>query len=104
MDNLPKVLVELEAQYRDRRPEFLEAAFKISWVGLSWSAAQFDLGQVETAAGELRNVESACETLWKFVSQIENERVRRGFESDLLRIQKGVKVLRTEIGTVVSPH
>jgi hypothetical protein len=99
MDNLPKVLVELEAQYRDRRSEFLEAAFKISWVALSWSAAQFDQGQLETAAGEVKNVEQACETLWQFVSQVENEETRRGFESDLLRIQNGVKVIRSGIGT-----
>jgi hypothetical protein len=102
MDNLPKVLVELEAQYQDRRSEFLEAAFKISWVALSWSAAQFDQGQVEMAAGEVKNVEKACETLWQFVSQVENAEMRRGFESDLLRIQNGVKVLRSGIGATTA--
>src|SRR5271163_1340498 len=53
MDDLPKVLVELEAQYQEQRHAFLDAAFKICWIALNWSAAQLDLGNIDGALTEV---------------------------------------------------
>jgi hypothetical protein len=68
MDDLPKVLVDLEAQYQERRHAFLDAAFKICWVALNWSAAELDLGNTDLALAEVRNVDNwhTCDRCSRF--------------------------------------
>jgi len=101
VDNLPKVLVELELQYREQRHEFLEAAFKICWVALDWSAVQLDLGFPEIAASEARNVERSREIIVRFLSQVTDDGKRQLFESELHRVENALHLLRTALGATV---
>jgi hypothetical protein len=100
MDNLPKVLVELEAQYQERRHAFLDAAFKICWIALDWSAVQLDLGNTDLALAEVRNVDKSRETIWRFLSQMKDDASRVSFEAELCRVEKALQLLKSEIGSV----
>jgi hypothetical protein len=98
MDDLPKVLVELEAQYQEQRHAFLDAAFKICWIALNWSAAQLDLGNIDGAIAEVRNVDRSRDTIWRFLSQMKDDADRVSFEAQLGRVEKTLLLLKSEIG------
>ena len=98
MDNLPKVPVELEAQYQERRYEFLDAAFKICWIALDWSAAQLDLGNVDVAVSELRNVDKSRDTIWRFLSPMKDDARRIYFETQLDRVERALGLLKAATG------
>ena len=97
MDDLPKVLVELEAQYQERRHAFLDAAFKICWIALDWSAAQLDMGNIDLALAEVRNVDKSKVTIWGFLSQMKDDTKRVPFEAELSRMEKALLLLKAEI-------
>ena|SRR5271168_2334214 len=97
VDNLPKVLIELELQYREQRHEFLEAAFKICWVALDWSAVQLDLGFPEIAASEALNVERSGEIIVRFLSLVTDDGERQRFGSELHRVENALHLLRAAL-------
>jgi hypothetical protein len=98
MDDLPKVLVELEAQYQERRYAFLDAAFKICWVALDWSAVQLDLGNIDLALAEVRNVDQSRDTIWRFLSQLKDDAHRARCEAELSHLEKALLLLKAETG------
>jgi len=98
MDNLPKVLVELEAQYQERRHAFLDAAFKICWIALDWCAVQLDLGNIDSALAEVRNVDKSRDTIWRFLSQMKDDANRAFFEAELSRLEKTLLLLKDVTG------
>lgn len=104
MDDLPKVLVELEAQYQEQRHAFLDAAFKICWIALNWSAAQLDLGNIDGALAEVRNVDRSRDTIWRFLSQMKDDADRVSFEAQLSRVEKTLLLLKAEIGSASAPN
>lgn len=94
MDDLFEQIATIELDTETSRCRFLESEFRACWSALDFCGVQMELGFPEVAEDEVRTVEKACQTIWRFLPEIMNVEKRDRFAIELGQVRQTLHAMK----------
>ncbi len=79
------------------RKEFLRAEINTACLALDFAIIQLRLGYVDVAWREVKAVEVACQTVLRFLPEVDDTPARTRFRDDLVQITEALEDLKQRL-------
>ena len=79
------------------RKNFLQAEINTARLALDFAMLQLRLGYVDVAWQEVKAVEVACQTVLRFLPEVNDTYARKSFRDDLVQIAEALEDLKQKL-------
>ena len=79
------------------RKKFLQAEIDTCWLALDFATLQLQMGYVEFGQREVRVIEAACQTVLRFLPDIEDAETRAKFTDDIEQVSARLENLKRKL-------
>ena len=98
MDDFSNQIAALHAETQASRHEFLKAELRTCFTAIDFGTTEFELGNREVAANEIRSAEKGYATLLRFIPELDSPQRREEIEAALPRLREATNALRHKLG------